>query len=398
MSDCNLINNNCLDAMRQMPENSIDSIVTDPPYGLSFMGKKWDYDIPCVDIWMEMLRVIKPGGHILSFGGSRTYHRMVVNIEDAGFEVRDCIMWIYSQGFPKSLNVGQAVNKIEVNNKNEHTEWNGWGTGLKPAHEPICLARKPLSEKSVALNVLKYSTGAVNIDECRVATDEDLSLRYKSSFQNGNSPFTPENSKDGDRIKIDPPSAIEHGRFPSNVIHDGSDEVLSLFPITKSGGGNKGGRNKTAFFGSGSNYNAFCESDSGSAARFFYCSKPGRSEKDFGVENWNSKLTSFSGGGMTAIKRGMKEYKKESTSGFDHIVAKKNFHPTVKPIDLMKYLCRLITPKNGIVLDPFCGSGTTGIAAVMEGFNFIGIEKEKEYIDIAQARINKALARSKKMF
>lgn len=384
--------------MRQMPENSIDSIVTDPPYGLFFMGKKWDYDIPCVDIWMEMLRVIKPGGHILSFGGSRTYHRMVVNIEDAGFEVRDCIMWIYSQGFPKSLNVGQAVNKIEVDNKNGRTEWNGWGTGLKPAHEPICLARKPLSEKSVALNVLKHSTGAVNIDECRVATDDDLSLRYKSSFQNGNSPFTPENSKDGDRIKIDPPSAIEHGRFPANVIHDGSDEVLSLFPITKSGGGNKGGRNKTAFFGSGSNYNAFYESDYGSAARFFYCPKPSRAEKDFGVEDWNAKLTSFSGGGMTAIKRGAKEYKTENTLGFAHIVAKKNFHPTVKPIDLMKYLCRLITPKNGIVLDPFCGSGTTGIAAVMEGFNFIGIEKEKEYIDIAQARINKALARSKKMF
>jgi len=321
-----ILQGNNLDLLKTLPKNSVDSIVTDPPYGLSFMNKKWDYDVPTVELWREVYRVLKHGGYLLSFGGTRTYHRMVVNIEDAGFEIRDQIMWLYGSGFPKSHNIGKAVDALTLTGKsnpkalrevrmgenykptgqvdyhkgrmfsseipNDNTEqninnkWEGWGTALKPANEPICLARKPLSEKSVAENVLKYGTGAINIDGCRVAQSSSL------------------------------------GRFPANLIHDGSYEVVTKFP-----------------------------NENGSTSRFFYCAKTSQSDRNDG-----------------------------------------NNHPTVKPTELMSYLCRLITPPNGIVLDPFMGSGSTGKGAILEGFDFIGMELDPEYVEIAKSRITRAQA------
>lgn len=321
-----ILQGNNLDLLKTLPNNSVDSIVTDPPYGLSFMNKKWDYDVPTVELWREVYRVLKHGGYLLSFGGTRTYHRMVVNIEDAGFEIRDQIMWLYGSGFPKSHNIGKAVDALTLTGKsnpkalrevrmgenykptgqvdyhkgrmfsseipNDNTEqninnkWEGWGTALKPANEPICLARKPLSEKSVAENVLKYGTGAINIDGCRVAQSSSL------------------------------------GRFPANLIHDGSYEVVTKFP-----------------------------NENGSTSRFFYCAKTSQSDRNDG-----------------------------------------NNHPTVKPTELMSYLCRLITPPNGIVLDPFMGSGSTGKGAILEGFDFIGMELDPEYVEIAKSRITRAQA------
>ena len=409
-----LIHGDCLEMLRSMPDCSVDSIVTDPPYGLSFMGKKWDYDVPGVEVWAECLRVLKPGGHLLAFSGTRTQHRMAVRIEDAGFEIRDMIAWVYGSGFPKSLDVSKAIDKNngEVGRLLRFTEWmrttgltskqideatgtnmgghyltaksqpaiptrrlwaklrplcghvpewvdelverieaerevvgkhktdmgglggerlgqaggnitapatdaakqwEGWGTALKPALEPITVARKPLVG-TVAENVLQHGTGAINVDGGRV----------------------------------------EGGRWPANFIHDGSEEVVGLFPMTKSGkmvpqhtrttNGSPNG-----IYGKFDKEHPLSETygDSGSAARFFYCAKASKADRG---EN--------------------------------------NHHPTVKPTDLMRYLCRLVTPPGGVVLDPFMGSGSTGKAAALEGFNFIGIEREAEYVAIAQARIN----------
>ena len=328
----------CLNVLKTFDDNSIDSIVTDPPYGLSFMGKRWDYDVPSVAVWCECLRVLKHGGHLLSFAGSRTYHRMAVNIEDAGFEIRDQIMWVYGSGFPKSLNIGKAVDKKLGNkridlgtnpnqrlNTPEHdiyetgirgkkaritkgdSEWEGWGTALKPAHEPIVMARKPLSEKTIAKNVLKWGTGGINIDGCRVRSEiiknEPPSYRGKSGeFVNQHQNFT--------KGKLE----YNRGRFPANFIHDGSDEVVGLFPKQ--------------------------------SGRFFYCPKANKKEKGEG-----------------------------------------NNHPTVKPLALMRYLCRLVTPASGVILDPFMGSGTTGLASKAEGFGFVGIEREADYVKIAKERM-----------
>lgn len=289
-----LIHSDCLEALKNLPDNSVDSVVTDPPYGLSFMGKKWDYDVPSEEIWAECLRVLKPGGHLLAFAGTRTQHRMAVRIEDAGFEIRDMIAWVYGSGFPKSHNLKD--------------QWQGWGTALKPALEPITVARKPLIG-TVAENVLAHGTGALNIDGCRVGTDT-----IKTCAKPKGSSF----SSVGNAQGFNGCEESHHtGRWPANLIHDGSEEVLAL---------------------------------AGEQARFFYCPKASKKDRDDG-----------------------------------------NTHPTVKPTDLMRYLCRLVTPPNGTVLDPFMGSGSTGKAAMLEGFNFIGIEREAEYIEIAKARINRTL-------
>jgi site-specific DNA-methyltransferase (adenine-specific) len=324
------------------------------------MGKRWDYDVPSVEIWAECLRVLKPGGHLLAFAGTRTQHRMAVRIEDAGFDIRDMIAWVYGSGFPKSLDVSKAIDKAagaerEVIGQwkptgtarpskngshsaakttadcgyNPDTEalvnitapatdaakqWDGWGTALKPALEPITVARKPLVG-TVAANVLEYGTGAINVDGCRVGNAD--------------------------------------GRWPANLIHDGSDEVTALFPDTK--GGTAVRRNSGGNTFGGDNPKPPMDDmgygDSGSAARFFYCAKASKADRDEG-----------------------------------------NNHPTVKPTDLMRYLCRLVTPPNGTALDPFAGSGSTGKAAVLEGFGFIGIEREAEYVAIAEARIAHAAA------
>ena len=350
----------CLEVLRTMPDNSVDSVVTDPPYGLSFMGKKWDYDVPSEDIWRECLRVLKPGGHLLAFAGTRTQHRMAVRIEDAGFEIRDMIAWVYGSGFPKSLDVSKAIDKAagaeratdyKPNYKNgtfgkgmgggKHAarDWAGWGTALKPALEPITVARKPLGEKTVAANVLAHGTGGLNVGGCRVPGAYETRDRDTSGGASmfgtgaGGGAFVP-----------------TEGRWPANLIHDGSDEVVGLFPDTGKSGvavRRNGNQSKGMFpvaIAEGSADVGF--NDSGSAARFFYCAKANKKDR-----------------------------------------SDSNTHPTVKPTDLMRYLCRLVTPPGGVVLDPFMGSGSTGKAALLEGFEFIGIERDAEYIEIARARI-----------
>lgn len=344
-----LFHGDCLDALRQLPDASVDAVVTDPPYGLSFMGKRWDYDVPSVEVWAECLRVLKPGGHLLAFAGTRTQHRMAVRIEDAGFEIRDMIAWVYGSGFPKSLDVSKAIDKAAGAERTEVVgsklgrpgmardggnqrngfdsafggesgapmdpnlyapatdaarQWQGWGTALKPALEPITVARKPLSG-TVAETVLAHGTGALNIDGCRVEGTEDTARAQGKDIRGGHW------SGSGERSSLTTGGGT--GRWPANLIHDGGEEVTGLL---------------------------------GEAARFFYCPKASKKDRDAD-----------------------------------------NNHPTVKPTDLMRYLCRLVTPPGGTVLDPFMGSGSTGKAAVLEGFRFIGCEREANYLAIAQARI-----------
>ena len=416
-----VLHGDCREVMRTMPDNSVDAIITDPPYELGFMGKSWDstgvaYDIK---VWQECLRVLKPGGHLLAFGGSRTYHRLACAIEDAGFQIRDQIMWVYGSGFPKSLNIGKAIDKaagaerevvdegrystrrprdtvsaritysdgigtyssslITAPNTAEAKEWEGWGTALKPAHEPIVMARKPL-DGTVANNVLTHGVGGINIDECRVGnsgggttcTDRDESGRCVG-HPTGNRSLGGGIMRHGD--------VSSGGRFPANFIHDGSDEVIKLFPDSKVGKprsdrGTGGIWSASSGVPCGDQYG-----DSGSAARFFYCAKASKKDRNEGLDDFQPKrdadgITDDGVGGANPRNRTNTE--------------KVNHHPTVKPTDLMRYLVRLITPPNGTVLDPFTGSGSTGKAAKLEGFNFIGIEQSAEYVKIANARINHA--------
>ena len=421
-----LLGNN-LDLLKTLEDNSVDSIVTDPPYGLSFMNKKWDYDVPSVELWKECYRVLKHGGHVLCFGGTRTYHRMVVNIEDAGFEIRDQIMWLYGSGFPKSHNISKAINKIDgiefdikpaqgVGFMNENSEdgynitknqliqkgesskraqdWEGWGTALKPANEPICVARKPLSEKSVAENVLKWGTGGINIDGCRIEfKDEEDYLESTNKNQHekfGNKPMI-NNNVYGDYSMIKPKNYEPQGRFPANVILD--EEAGQI--LDEQSGISKSGdikpynqKNTNSYSGSMPIFrNVNHKGDKGGASRFFYCAKASKKDRDEGLGNFNIKQTTGGGGGigdyLTNVNSASGKYGSEKAP-------QKNFHPTVKPTDLMRYLCRLVTPKNGIVLDPYMGSGSTGKGAILEGFSFIGMELDEEYFNIAKARIENA--------
>jgi site-specific DNA-methyltransferase (adenine-specific) len=404
-----ILQGDVLERIKEIPDNSINSVVTDPPYELGFMGKSWDATGIAYNptMWKECLRVLKSGGHLLSFGGSRTYHRMACAIEDAGFEIRDQIMWVYGSGFPKSLNIGKVVDKLQGNkreivrrnpNSRENCDktntlyesgtvgktdyiskgnspYEGWGTALKPAHEPIVVARKPISEKNIAENVLKYGTGGINIDGCRVETQDNLNGGGYNT--NGTSKKDLTNATSYATKVMDKEFIQPSGRFPANFIHDGSDEVVRLFPETKSGKPS-GVRHKSnhnvayADIAEGSELTGF--GDFGSAARFFYTAKASKSERNMGLEGFEERKYQGRWNNAGEWKDG------ENMLG-------KNHHPTVKPISLMSYLCRLVTPKGGIVLDPFMGSGTTGIAAKIEGFNFIGIEKEEGYVKIAEARI-----------
>jgi site-specific DNA-methyltransferase (adenine-specific) len=372
----------CRFGLRELDENSIDAVITDPPYELGFMGKQWDntgiaYNM-CM--WQSVLRALKPGGHLLSFGGSRTYHRMACAVEDAGFEIRDQIMWVYGSGFPKSLNIWKAVDKLQGNERDVvgkgecgynvsiskirkeqgyrpnltntprdfdltkgTSDWEGWGTALKPAHEPIVLARKPLSEKTVAENVLRWSVGGLNIDGCRISTNE-LTPR-----NNNNTESLLKKGFEGKPKTINPSNL---GRFPANFIHDGSKEVLDVFPEAN----NKGHFNsKVKMVGHTLYEGGFKDfeqqdrtlNDSGSASRFFYCAKVGKEERDKGL----------------------------------------NYHPTVKPISLMEYLIKLITRENQVVLDPFIGSGTTALACKRINRRFIGFEINADYHAIAEKRV-----------
>jgi site-specific DNA-methyltransferase (adenine-specific) len=368
-----IINMDCREGLKAFPDASFDSIVTDPPYELGFMGKSWDstgiaYN---VDLWREALRVLKPGGHLLSFSGSRTYHRMACAIEDAGFEIRDSIMWVYGSGFPKSLDVSKAIDKAAGAEREvvgaysrpdgtarqydgwqakENTaaygdygternitapatpaaqQWQGWGTALKPAHEPICVARKPLVG-TVAANVLQFGTGALNIDGCRVpvANREEYERNCpadRGQLANDNRDLS---------FHMRPGNAHDSGRWPANLIHDGLTEDW---------------------------------------ARFFYCAKASRKDRNEGLTDPGPQFKH----GAT-----LRKIENTATGG--------NNHPTVKPTELMRYLCRLVTPPGGSILDPFAGSGSTGKAAVLEGFVFIGFELDAHYAEIANARMRVA--------
>lgn len=420
----------CLDILKTLPDNSVDSIVTDPPYGLGkepnavdvmsawvkygfynikgtgFMNNDWDVFVPQPIIWRECYRVLKPGGNLLSFAGTRTQDWMAMSLRFAGFEIRDTIAWVYGSGFPKSHNVGKAIGKLQGNKreiigtkivkggdnlniisrngKNDSvnakgcgaygvnakqinikisetkgsSKWEGWGTALKPAFEPIIMARKPISEKTIAKNVLKWGTGGINIDECRIESSKlDKFIMDKKASKTPTTNYSDSPNKIYGAYAEDkavPSNPI--GRFPANFIHDGSDEVIELFPKNKPTKPHAITSHIDKYEGYGSithkkgdvvNYNEGINPQS--TARFFYCAKASKSEKNKGLI--------------------------------------KNDHQTVKPIKLMRYLCKLVTRKNGKILDPFMGSGTTGIACVIEGFDFIGIDKKKKYVKLSKDRI-----------
>jgi site-specific DNA-methyltransferase (adenine-specific) len=382
-----LYHGDCLQVLRTLSDESIDAVVSDPPYGLSFMGKRWDYDVPSVEIWAECLRVLKPGGHLLAFAGTRTQHRMAVRIEDAGFEIRDMIAWVYGSGFPKSLDVSKAIDKAagverevigtgkrsqnqsegwdrpwkkeqmaEIGGSGmakynitapatpEARQWQGWGTSLKPSLEPITVARKPLIG-TVAANVLAHGTGGINVDGCRVGTEPPAPRNAPKKIIRGGK-FHASADAEQEMSHYNP----TEGRWPANLIHDGSDEVVGLFPETapaKMADRGKGIDGPTFRHTTGTETGVRGHDDSGgSAARFFYCAKA--SKRDRGESNK---------------------------------------HPTVKPTTLMRYLCKLITPPGGLILDPFTGSGSTGRGAVLEGFRFVGMELDAEHVKEAKRRI-----------
>ena len=413
-----LLLGDCLDKLKELDDNSVDSIVTDPPYGLSFMGKKWDYDVPSQDVWEECIRVLKPGGHLLAFAGSRTYHRMTVRIEDAGFEIRDQLMWIYGSGFPKSMNVGMKVDE-KLGNKRElverpkseqrpnadnsrdknkdiggfamsdnkyksvgNSEWEGWGTALKPSHEPIVMARKPLIG-TVVDNVLEWGTGGINIDESRIQHDEPVKTTTRT--EKGDT-WNEKNSG----LRNNPSnmaSADPKGRFPANIIFD---EEAGKILDEQSGQTTSGkvkeskdsydGESNTGFLRGKSN-SSNQHGDKGGASRFFYCPKTSKTDRNEGLDDFEEKSRS------DANKMMGKSGNFKTGSGNDRTTEFKNNHPTVKPTDLMLYLIRLVTPKDGTTLDPFMGSGSRGKAAVRGGFDFVGVEREEEYMKIAKTRI-----------
>lgn len=407
-----VIHSDCLEALKALPDCSVDAVVTDPPYGIGFMGKEWDsfkpevvatrveknrrknvpapngqkstqgachpgaikydesatgnqrFQVWCQEWARECLRVLKPGGHMLVFSGARTYHRMAAGVEDAGFEVRDQIMWLYGSGFPKSLNL-----------KGEHQ---GLGTALKPAHEPILVARKSLSG-TVAENVSEFGTGTLNIDACRIPGAKPDTTRGAGGQNGRYAPIAAQG-----RIEDD-----GKGRWPANIIHDGSDAVLGAFPDAPGQQGDLVGHSKDrlsqGIFGDmKAARDAQARGDSGSAARFFYCAKASRSERDAGLHG----LPASTAGEATDRQDGSAGLNSpRAGAGAGRTGGARNTHPTVKPLALMRYLCRLVTPQGGVVLDPFAGSGTTGLAASQEGFHAILIEREQQYIDLIHARL-----------
>lgn len=382
--------------LRDMVADSVDSCVTDPPYHLTsivkrfgsptaapaksngptgayersskgFMGQTWDGGDVAFnpETWTEVYRVLKPGAHLLAFAATKNAHRLTCAIEDAGFEIRDVIMWLYGSGFPKSHNL--------------EGEWEGWGTALKPAYEPVIMARKPLVG-TVAANVEKHGVGAININASRIEGIKGVPASPRRADQNATF---------GD-LSNDPGTGSgwdeNVGRWPANIIHDGSDEVLEGFPHTKSGTGAV--KKATA---EGHQANAFGKEsrpvgtpnveygDEGSAARFFYCAKTSKFDRDEGLNGFKP-VTTGDGRAIAADNA----YQRGKTE-------RRNNHPTVKPTDLMRYLCRLVTPPGGLILDPFMGSGSTGKAAMKEGFRFVGCELSNDYAEIARARILAAL-------
>ena len=421
-----LYQGNMLDMLEVIESSSINSIVTDPPYELNFMSKGWDNSGIAFqkETWQKCYEVLKPGGYLLAFGGSRTFHRIACAIEDAGFEIRDTIMWLYGSGFPKSMNIGLAIDKkngVESekgerktyadgskqrltgsngpfgNNKgrkdyeliptsNLAKKWQGWGTALKPSFEPIIVARKPF-KGSLVDNVIEYGVGGINIDECRVETSD----KYSYPNGGGGSSFGIGKGVDGTRTK--PTESNPLGRFPANTIltYDDNDfdEVCGGFPNTKSTGGKGEATANTAmFFGNGNNgklrANAGGLGDSGSASRYFYCAKASKKDRDEGLDEFEESKTTDG-----CIRTNQETARKFGANS----ALRKNTHPTVKPTNLMQYLVRLVTPNGGTILDPFNGSGSTGKAVMYENrernknYKYIGIELTEEYLPIAKARI-----------
>lgn len=477
-----IINADCVEAMRAMEPESVDAVVTDPPYGLSkdpdiaevltkwlagakyehtsagFMGKTWDSFVPGPEYWRECHRVLRPGGHLLAFSGTRTQDLMCIAIRLGGFEIRDVnaflndgsedlesferslndaqleafrrlmtrgdgrAAWLFGSGFPKSHNISKAIDKaagskreitrerkISATNLGQGSGWNsldtssgvynetapatedalkwdGWGTALKPAHEPIVMARKPFAG-TIAANVLEHGTGAINIDGCRVG-DETTTTRVA-----GGKGFGKNFRDDGWAPPSESYSIENKGRFPANLMHDGSDAVLGIFPETKVGAGvrrpNGGGGVNTYNGGCGADHDYQMPSSEGSAARYFYCAKASKADRCEGTE----RLVVSSHGTRALVQAGpAHQLAMRTRVPMQRLLEHgwHNNHPTVKPTALMQYLCRLVTPPNGVILDPFMGSGSTGVAAIREGFRFIGIDRESEYCEIARRRIELA--------
>ncbi len=420
MTQAEVIHGDCLEKMREKPENSQSAGVTDPPYGIRFMGKAWDgkdieakhaqrtaiescdpgsdrlnrkgrkqagpnagYRAPAAEAgkydrssqasqafqqfsreWAaEMFRVLMPGAYLVSFASTRTYHRMVCGIEDAGFEIRDQLAWIFGSGFPKSLNL--------------EGDWEGWGTALKPGWEPIVLARKPFVG-TVAANVAKWGTGALNIKGCRIGTE---AIASSGAISDG------WRSSEGRADRQEAKPSVSLGRWPANLMHDGSAEVVSQFPSDAGAAAPVRGNEPSAvtgdIFGERERIAGPFHDDSGSAARFFYEAKASRAERDAGCDEMPER-TAAQNVNRKPGSAGMDSPRAGAQSG------RRNGHPTVKPVELMRWLCRLVTPPGGRIIDPFLGSGTTGVAAVLENFDFTGIEREADYVPIARARIAEA--------
>lgn len=409
----------CIEVMATFEASSVDAVVTDPPYGISFMGKHWDrfdierrvgerdqlgahhwttkgtgrqkprsesafandgsaagsYDFSSsgtrafqawVEIWAsECLRLLKPGGHLLSFGGTRTYHRLAAGVEDAGFEIRDQLAWLFGSGFPKSRNLGD-----------------GYGTALKPAHEPIVLARKPLVG-TVATNVSLHGVGGLNIDGCRIAIEDRTAYEANHSDDRGHAGTRDAVDRGATDLRPGGGSASD-ARWPANVILDETAAAM----LDEQSGELVSGANPTARgtdkdrgvygdFAGQTDVEPARGADVGGASRFFYCAKTSRAERNAGLERFEKVPLNWSNGDQNPGTF--------QSDGTDR--SARNHHPTVKPIALMRWLARLVTPPGGLILDPFLGSGTTGIAAVLEGFRFVGVEREPDYLSIAQARI-----------
>jgi len=412
-----LLEGDCVKLMASLEPASIDAIVTDPPYGLEFMGEEWDRfraddsGTPrrpgerknrkqidpdatsrkslAFQMWsrtwaLEAKRVLKPGGHLLAFGGPRTSHRLVCGLEDAGFEIRDSIMWLYGSGFPKSLNVAKAIERRRISSAEPRTAssaaseavpWHGWGTALKPAHEPIVVARRPLTG-TVAENVLGYGTGAVNIDACRICVADKAYARNHTGDRGHDGPRDRGQATD---LRPGGGSASDAGRWPANVALDerAAAELDEQCGVLASGLVPAGTKRKGLGYRGGLGSVVLNETygDTGGASRFYYCAKASRGERNAGLESFEQRdANKWNNGGIGRSRR-------EAGASF-----MQNIHPTVKPINLMRWLARLVSPPLGVILDPFAGSGTTGVAAVLEGFEFLGIERDSEYCRIAEAR------------
>lgn len=434
-----------LKAIKKLPDNSIHSAITDPPYGLSkepnieemlrlwldnknyshkskgFMGKDWDSFVPQPKTWREVLRVLKPGGYCLAFFGTRTYDLGVLSMRLAGFEICNQVAWVFGSGFPKAQDISLAIDKelgkessfvgkrihptlkdkSKINRQGKQQfhgsnsikdEWEvreatsklgkkykGWKTGIKPAFEPIVIARKPLSEKTYALNTIKHGVSGFNIDACRIEPTDIQEYLNNTKRDKVGGIFKKNNQENQVSIR-----GNEKGRFPANFIHDGSEEVIDLFPYTKSVASKTNkkeykGKSNTSFLRGISNEQNQ-RNDEGSAARFFYCAKASKKDRDEDLDVLSDKQYTFfqTGGGSSG---------KASSISKERNTSYKNTHPTVKPTSLMTYLINLVTPEGGIVLDPFMGSGSTGKACMRGGFKFIGMEMERNYFDIAYLRI-----------